>query len=152
MPPSFAISPAEAWDESQVRACAEAAYARYVVTIGRKPAPMVADFAALILSGQVHIARDEHGQLAGYIVFHLAKRDMYLDNVAVHPAFAGQGIGRTLIAFCEQQATLKGAGSVRLYTNEKMTENLAIYPHLGYIEIARRTEDGFRRVFFEKRL
>jgi len=33
-----------------------------------------------------------------------------------------------------------------------MTENLSIYPHLGYIEVDRREEDGFSRVYFEKRL
>jgi len=42
--------------------------------------------------------------------------------------------------------------AVHLYTNEKMTDNLSIYPRLGYVEVARRHEDGFDRVFFEKRL
>jgi hypothetical protein len=31
-----------------------------------------------------------------------------------------------------------------------MTENLSFYPRLGYIEVARRAEHGFNRVFFEK--
>lgn len=42
--------------------------------------------------------------------------------------------------------------AVHLYTNEKMVENLAIYPRLGYAETGRRHEDGFNRVYFEKRL
>lgn len=33
-----------------------------------------------------------------------------------------------------------------------MTDNLSIYPRLGYVEVERRLEDGFNRVFFEKRL
>jgi hypothetical protein len=33
-----------------------------------------------------------------------------------------------------------------------MTENIAIYTHLGYEEIDRRTEDGYRRVFMERAL
>jgi hypothetical protein len=33
-----------------------------------------------------------------------------------------------------------------------MTENLAIYARLGYAEFARRTEDGYHRVFMEKHL
>jgi hypothetical protein len=37
-----------------------------------------------------------------------------------------------------------------LYTNEKMTDNLSIYRKLGYVEVARRTENGFNRVYFEK--
>jgi hypothetical protein len=42
--------------------------------------------------------------------------------------------------------------AVHLYTNEKMTDNLSIYPKLGYVEVARRTENGFNRVYFEKSL
>jgi hypothetical protein len=33
-----------------------------------------------------------------------------------------------------------------------MTDNLSLYPHLGYAEVDRRTEDGFNRVYFEKDL
>ena len=45
------VRQAVAADEPAVRACAEGAYARYVAAIGRKPAPMVADFAAQIAAG-----------------------------------------------------------------------------------------------------
>lgn len=38
------IRPANANDEPEIRECAEQAYARYVPVIGRKPAPMLADF------------------------------------------------------------------------------------------------------------
>jgi hypothetical protein len=33
-----------------------------------------------------------------------------------------------------------------------MVENIAFYTRLGYCETARRTDDGFRRVFMEKQL
>jgi hypothetical protein len=33
-----------------------------------------------------------------------------------------------------------------------MTENLELYPHLGYSETDRRLDGGFQRVFFAKRL
>jgi len=33
-----------------------------------------------------------------------------------------------------------------------MQENLSLYRHLGYIETDRRYEDGFDRVYFEKRV
>ena len=41
---------------------------------------------------------------------------------------------------------------VRLYTHVKMTENMAYYARLGYTESYRVTEDGFERVYMEKRL
>ncbi len=33
-----------------------------------------------------------------------------------------------------------------------MHENLRFYPRLGYREVGRRLEDGFRRVYFSKQL
>ena len=139
-------------DEAAIRACAESAYARYVAAIGRKPAPMVADFAAQIAAGQVHVATDEGDGMQGFVVFFPKQDHMFLENVAVQPTAAGRGIGKSLIRFCEEEARRLGLGAVHLYTNEKMTENLSIYPHLGYTEVGRRTEEGFNRVFFEKRL
>lgn len=146
------IRPATPADEAAVRACAEAAYGRYVAAIGRKPAPMVADFAADIAAGHVHVATDATGALQGFVVYIPQDGHMLLENVAVLPAAAGQGIGTALIARCETAARALGLGSVHLYTNEKMVENLSIYPRLGYAEVARRREDGFNRVFFEKPL
>ena len=75
---------------------------------------------------------------------------MLLENVAVLPRAAGRGIGKALIGFCENAARQHGLSAVHLYTNEKMTDNLSIYRKLGYAEVARRTENGFNRVDFEK--
>lgn len=137
-------------DERAVRECAESAYTRYVALIGRKPAPMVADFAAQIAAGQVYVAVDGNDELQGFIVFFPNDDHMFLENVAVRPEAAGQGVGKSLIQFCETEAERLGLGAVHLYTNEKMAENLSIYPRLGYREVGRRSEHGFDRVFFEK--
>ena len=44
------------------------------------------------------------------------------------------------------------ARAVELYTNAQMTENLSLYPRLGYAKTGRRMEDGFDRVFYRKEL
>ena len=142
---------AEASDEPEIRECAEQAYARYVPLIGRKPAPMVADFAAQIAAGEVYVATDDRDAFQGFIVFYAEEGHILLENVAVLPRAAGRGVGKTLIGFCENAARQCGM-NVHLYTNEKMTDNLSIYPKLGYVEGARRSEDGFNRVYFEKAL
>ena len=41
---------------------------------------------------------------------------------------------------------------VYLYTNEKMTGNIAMYVKAGYLEYERREELGFSRVFLRKDL
>lgn len=142
------IRPATPQDEAAIRDCAALAYARYVPRIGREPAPMRADYAAQIAAGHVHVAED--GGFQGFVVFYPEGGDVLLENVAVLPAAAGRGVGRALVAHCEDMARQWGARAVRLYTNAAMTENLSLYPRLGYAEWDRRTEDGFDRVYFEK--
>jgi hypothetical protein len=39
-----------------------------------------------------------------------------------------------------------------VFSDGGMTDNLSIYPKLGYVKVAQRTEDGFKRVYFEKSL
>lgn len=99
---------AVASDEPRVRHCAELAYARYVPLIGRKPAPMVADFIAQIAAGEVFVATDGQDALEGFIVFRVEGDHILLENVAVLPSAAGRGVGKDLIDFCEAAARERG--------------------------------------------
>ena len=140
------IRPAISADAPAVTAIAEAAYARYIPAIGRKPAPMVADFAGLIAQGLVFVT----GAPDGFIVFFPKDGAMFLENVAVHPVAAGRGLGRALIAFCEAEARRLGLPAITLYTNEKMLANQNLYPRLGYTETHRVSEQGFSRIYYRK--
>ncbi|MDO6585664.1 GNAT family N-acetyltransferase [Salipiger sp. 1_MG-2023] len=141
------IRPAREADEAAIRDCARQAYGGYVPLIGREPAPMSADYAAQIAAGEVFVAED--GGFLGFIVYRMAPDHLLLENVAVLPRASGRGIGKALIAACEDAARAAGL-PVRLYTNAKMTANLSLYPRLGYTETGRVSEDGFDRVYFEK--
>ena len=134
-----------------IRALVERAYALYVPRIGRRPAPMDADYAAHVADGEVAVL-DEDGAIAGVVVWRPERDHGFIDNVAVDPARQGRGIGRLLIAYVEGEAARRGLGELRLYTNAKMTENLALYPKIGWTEYEHRVEDGFDRVFFRKRI
>jgi ribosomal protein S18 acetylase RimI-like enzyme len=136
-------------DLDDVRRIARAAYGHYTARIGREPAPMVADFATSIFKGQLWVAGDP---VAGFVVAYRRRDHWHLENVAVHPAAQGTGLGRALIAHVEAMARAGGAVAVELYTNAMMTENLRLYPRLGYAEIGRGAEDGFERVFYRKEL
>lgn len=146
------IRPALPRDEAGVRACAERAFARYTARIGRRPAPMDADFAAAIAAGEIHVAEDARGGLLGFVAFRPEEGQMLLKSVAVLPRATGQGVGRALIAFCEETARSCGLAAVRLYTNAAMTEPLTLYPRLGYVETGRGAVNGFDRVYFVKML
>ncbi|TNF86522.1 MAG: GNAT family N-acetyltransferase [Gammaproteobacteria bacterium] len=139
-------------DLASIRDCAQAAYAGYVDRIGRKPAPMVADFATLIDNGYVDVDVEDSGVIRGFVVYYPRADCVHLANVAIHPDYQGQGLGRRLIERAEGAAVASGYRRIELYTNAKMTENLALYPKLGYRQFDRRTEDGFDRVYFDKSL
>jgi ribosomal protein S18 acetylase RimI-like enzyme len=134
-----------------VAACVRAAYARYVERIGREPAPMTADYDALIAAGEVWIVRAGE-DVAGVLVLRPQPPALLVENVAVAPGHQGRGLGRLLMAFAEERARAEDLAEVVLYTNERMTENLRFYPALGFTETGRATQDGFARVFFRKPL
>jgi ribosomal protein S18 acetylase RimI-like enzyme len=138
-------------DAAAVNACVQAAYAAWVERIGRKPWPMLQDYALVIREQHVVIAEAD-GELAGVLVLAETDEGFLIDNVAVHPSKKGQGIGKALLVHAEQEAVARGYESVYLYTNEKMTENIAMYTRAGYLEYERRQEVGFRRVFLRKSL
>ena len=125
------------------------AYRPYVRRIGRRPAPMVADFAALIDVAEVWVAVD-FAEILGYIVMRPLQDEIHIENVAVSPPRHGGGVGKALLNFAEAEAQRIGVARLTLYTNALMRENLALYPRLGWAEVACRTELGFDRVYFEK--
>jgi GNAT superfamily N-acetyltransferase len=123
------------------------AYDPYLTRMDRPPAPLTEDLRPRIRDGHVWIVGRP---VEGLICLHQVDEALLIQNVAVHPNVQGTGLGRRLMEFAEEVARQKGLERVTLYTNEVMTENLAIYEHLGFVEVARRSEGGYRRVFMEK--
>lgn len=147
--PEVMLRPAIASDVDAISLCAKKAYNKYIERIGKAPAPMIADFASAVAAQQVLVACSDE-TLLGYVVFYQTGDSMHLENVAVYPDVAGSGIGRQLISQVEEAAKSQGLESVELYTNEAMTENVTMYPAIGYEEFDRRVEGGFNRVYFRK--
>lgn len=145
------IRKAEPADEAAVVSCIQKAYQKYIVRIGRKPAPMLDDYLALILDGNVFCA-EFCGEIAGVLVLKKSDGFMLLGNLAVLPKFQGKGFGKQLIAFAEHYSFENHYLEIRLYTNVKMTENIELYHKLGYLEYSRKEENGYERVYFKKRL
>jgi len=145
------IRPAGLQDLKAIESIAKAAYARYVAAIGQKPAPMIADFGALIGAGHISVAVID-GDICGFVAAYPKNGVMHLENVAIAPAHQNRGLGGKLVGYVENFARELGLPAVELYTNEKMTGNLTWYPAIGYRETGRWNEDGFNRVFFRKDL
>ena len=128
-----------------------AAYAHYVPRIGREPGPMLDDYGALIDAGRTYVGLCDD-VVRGVLVLIPQIDALLLDNVAVAPEAQGLGLGRLLLAFAERAAIERGFRSVRLYTNEAMRENIALYARLGYVETHRAEEKGLRRIYMLKTL
>lgn len=150
MQPHSAIRPAVAGDLPQVTRIVAAAYARYVAINGRQPGPMRDDYAARQAAGKLWVL-DEDG-VTGVLVLIPGDDHLLLDNVALDPAAQGKGYGRRLLDFAEHHARQAGLATIRLYTQDIMVENIAIYRARGYVETHRATELGLNRIYMEKRL
>jgi GNAT superfamily N-acetyltransferase len=134
---------------AHLRSLAAAAYLPYVPRVGRPPAPLSADYAAIVARGEASVAV-RADQIIGMIVLVAQADHLLLENVAVLPAEQGQGVGTRLLEFADARARELGLPAIRLYTNEAMTENLAYYLRHGYVETHRAVEHGLRRVYFIK--
>lgn len=148
---SIQIRSAVETDVKDIQLCAQQAYVKYVQRMDREPAPMHADFTSQIVRGYVSVATSQSG-LVGYVVAYPDGSQFILESVAVLPACSGLGIGKLLIEHVEKTAKQAGYNSLELYTNEAMTENITMYPKLGYVEVCRKYDSGFNRVFFSKPL
>jgi ribosomal protein S18 acetylase RimI-like enzyme len=145
------VRPARPEEAEAVRALVEAAFARHVAAVGRRPAPMDDDHVARIARGEQYVADgDEPETLAASVVLVEEADHLVINNVAVAPAVQRRGHGRALLAFAENEARRRGLPEVRLHTHARMADNLIMYPRLGYVEAGRENQGGFDRVLYVK--
>jgi N-acetylglutamate synthase-like GNAT family acetyltransferase len=142
---------ARAADVATVTTIVHDAYSIYLTRNGKIPGPMRDDYARLIDAERVHVLEDR-GEIMGLVVLIPEPQAMLLDNVAVSPRAQRRGFGLKLIAFAEQSARAVGFSAIRLYTQDIMTENLALYSRLGFVETHRGEEAGLNRIYMSKTL
>ena len=143
-------------DEAEaVRSLSAAAYLPvYLPLYNRPPMPAREDYGPRIARGEVWMA-DIDGRLAAVLVLERQADHLLLYSIAIHPAFQGQGLAVKLLAFADDRAKEAGISEIRLYTNEKMLRNQAIYARAGYREIGRRphpNQSGLMLVDMAKKL
>ena len=138
-------------DADAVRAVVDGAYRHYIARMGKPPGPMLDDYAQRIADGQAWVL-DDAGCITGILVLEETAEGLLLDNIAVPPDQQGKGVGRALLEFAESEARRRGFRSIYLYTHELMTENIALYTRIGYVETRRVTEKGYDRVYMTKEL
>ena len=138
-------------EAAAVAALVDRAYTGYIERMGRKPGPMLDDYAALIGDGLVRVLCHD-GRICGVLVLIEKDDHLLLDNIAVDPAAQGLGLGRQLVEAAEDVAKTLCYGTVRLYTHETMVENVALYEHLGFSITHKAKDRGFDRIYMAKAL
>jgi GNAT superfamily N-acetyltransferase len=148
---SFVLRPATIADAPAIRALVREAYAKWVPIIGREPKPMSADYAAAVEKHRIDLlyAADT---LAALIEMIPEDECLLIENVAVLPAFQGQGFGRRLMAHAEQVAAATGRAKMRLFANKAFAENVRLYSRLGYRIDREEPFMGGTAVYMSKRL
>jgi GNAT superfamily N-acetyltransferase len=150
-PQPWTLRRATADDASAVTACVHDAFRVYVARLGVEPRPMQRDYTEAIDSAQAWVATLQQETVAA-LLLDVTGEGFLVDVIAVLPAHQGTGVGRALLALAEREALRQGHASIYLYTNEKMTENRALYQRIGYVEYKRETLDGRTRVYLRKPL
>ncbi|MFS2048247.1 GNAT family N-acetyltransferase [Variovorax sp. Varisp41] len=152
--PRWTLRRAEAADAEAIRDCAIAAFSVYLPRLPIVPLPMSKDYASAIELQQVWVAADaaEIAEIAAAIVLDITDEGFLVDVIAVRPRHQGSGAGRALLELAEREALRQGFDSIYLFTNEKMSENRALYARIGYVEYRRLVLENRTRVFLRKAL
>jgi ribosomal protein S18 acetylase RimI-like enzyme len=160
---TITISRATVDDVPAIKQMVNESYAKYVERIGKPPAPMTADYEALLKTHDVFVLRpgdssfsssSTETEAVGSIVLQAPQDSdaLQINNLVVSVASQGKGYGRILMNLAEEIAKEKGRVALELFTNVKMWENIGLYAKLGFDETERKVDSGYERVYFRKEL
>ena len=150
-PEKFKIIEALMSDVLAIQSCVKSAYQHYVDRIGKEPGPMIDDYHARVSQNDAFVIKDED-RVIGVLVLILDHQRCLLDNVAVDPQYAGNGLGKKLVEFAERFAKERKYQEIELYTHELMDENIEMYQKWGYRVVRKVSECGFNRIYMAKKL
>jgi N-acetylglutamate synthase-like GNAT family acetyltransferase len=138
-------------DADDIRSLVNAAFEDYIPLIGRKPLPMSADHADLIVNHDAWVL-EEQSEIIAVLELILKNDSLYIDTVAVKPSHQSRGLGKQLLNFSETRARELGRNATTLFTNERYTALLEMYARHGYVETHRIPVQGTDAVHLRKTL
>ena len=111
---------------------------------GRKAAAIAEDCAAQ--PDGVFVAEDADGRVVGYVTTRLNAESGigWIPNLAVDPAHQGKGLGRALLEHALAFFRQRGMTVAKIETLAQNPVGQALYPSLGFREVARQIHYGMR--------
>jgi ribosomal protein S18 acetylase RimI-like enzyme len=119
-------------------------------------APRIADLSRTLIEAGLpwswtprrvaaHMRNREHltviavdgGELAGFVLAQFGNRAVHLALLGVAPAYQRLGLGRKLVSWVEESASVAGLFLMQLEVRASNTQALRFYSMLGYREISR---------------
>lgn len=132
---NWTIRPAKATDAVALAHCIDAAYAGVRTQIPSLP-DVSGGIDEDIRDHHVWVADTGNAIIGGAILI-LTPDMAKLANLAVHPDWGGQGLGRELIAVTEAHARESGVAELNLATHIDMPQNVKLYERLGWRVLGR---------------
>lgn len=133
-------------DAETVQCLVRVAYTSWIDRFGREPSPMLDDYEQRIADGEVW-ALEEDGNLIGCVMLRDGRHALMVPNIAVAPAAQGKGHGRRMLDFAATEARRRGFAELCLFVNALMTENIALYNHLGFVEVDHINREDENRTY-----
>jgi GNAT superfamily N-acetyltransferase len=123
---------ATAADRADIEALQAEAYAENAVITGQMPIPLAWDYGKVLDEWDVWLSEDNLG-LTGVLILHLRPDDLYIESIAVADRARKTGLGGRMMRAAEIAAMAAGHSLMRLLTNEKNVDRIAVYAHYGYV-------------------
>jgi GNAT superfamily N-acetyltransferase len=123
---------AGAVDLDAIVALQRAAYDKNRAVLGVEPLPLLADYVEILRDYEVWLAGRD-GYLEGVLILEPRTNDLLIWSIACAPTVQKRGLGRRMMAAADARAAELGHATVRLYTGEPLTDNIAWYGRCGYV-------------------
>jgi GNAT superfamily N-acetyltransferase len=138
-------------DVARIEALQRSAYARNRDLLGVEPLPLRVDYCEIVARMEVWLFGADEAP-SGVLALEAEPAALLIWSVATAPTAQGLGLGGAMLDFAQNRARELNLRSLRLYTGQKLVDNVAWYQRRGFAIERVETLADRRIVHMSKRL